>query len=282
MIINKKNTDLGLNLISYNISNDTQDSFLSIPNQSFYAFPSYFDMFLTYKHYDLFILGIMPISNRNNYFDNILKNTNAIDFKPFHPNTCNFLSDEDIYIGKNARILLNNDVFISSNNYRAKIYLNDFDGETLIQSYNFKISTEDESVEIYTQSSAEDKFGDNFNININKISENFDKTPVSYIVMDNLGNINISSNLDKSPKSIRLNENGIEVRSDIINLLGDKEININGKVNIKNDVNFENGKFSSTNIQIGTPGSPSQLAMIISGFLTIKINGQDYKIPLVK
>jgi hypothetical protein len=283
MIIERNKNKLGFSLCDLNPDNEIKSNIISIPNQSFYIMPSYFDTLLTYNTTSYTKLGILPISNKFSYFDKALNlEPNNIDTQRlFHPNTCNFLNDDDLYIGKNARILFTNDLFLSSNNYRAKIYLDDFLGETQIQSYNFRFFTEDQSVEIFTSSSQEDKFGDNLTININKIDENFNKTTISKLSFDNFGNIMIQSNLDTNPKSIFFNKDNLEIKSDVLNIVGNKEININGIIKFNNDIDFRNGKFSSDNIQLGGPGN-APTVLYVKGFLKIKINGEEYKIPLVE
>jgi hypothetical protein len=285
MIIEKNKNKLGFSLYDLNPDNEIQRNIISIPNQSFYIMPSYFDTFLTYNTTNYTKLGVLPISNRFSYFDKAmnLEPQNIDTKKLFHPNTCSFLNDEDLYIGKNARIIFTNDLFLSSNNYRAKIYLDDFLGETQIQSYNFKFFTEDQSVEIFTSSSQDDKFGDNLTININKVDENFNKTTISNLSFDNFGNILIQSNLDSNPKSIYFNKDNLEIKTNVLNIVSDKEINIDGVIKFKKDIDFRNGKFKSKvpPIQLGGPGTAGTV-LIINGFLTIKINGKDYKIPLVE
>jgi hypothetical protein len=283
MIIEKSKNKLGFSLHDLNPDNEIQSSIISIPNQSFYIMPSYFDTLLTYNTTHYTRLGVFPISNRFSYFDKALNlEPNNIDTQRlFHPNTCSFLSDDDLYIGKNARITFTNDLFLSSNNYRAKIYLDDFLGETQIQSYNFRFFTEDQSVEIFTLSSQEDKFGDNLTININKVDENFNKTTISKLFFDNLGNITIQSNLNTNPKSISFNKDNLEIRSDVLNIVSNKEINVDGIIKFKKDIDFRNNKFSKTTIELGGPGDATGV-LKVKGFLTIKINGEDYKIPLVE
>jgi hypothetical protein len=285
MIIEKNKNKLGFSLYDLNPDNETQSNIISIPNQSFYIMPSYFDTLLTYNTTHYTRLGVFPISNRFSYFDKALNlEPNNIDTQRlFHPNTCWFLNDEDLYIGKNARITFTNDLFLSSNNYRAKIYLDDFLGETQIQSYNFRFFTEDQSVEIFTSSSQDDKFGNNLTININKIDDNFNKTTISKLSFDNLGNILIQSNLDSNPKSIYFNKNNLEIKTNNLNIFSNEGININGVVKINTDIDFRNKKFTQTTkaIVLGGPGTDPGV-LEVKGFLTIKINGEDYKIPLVE
>jgi hypothetical protein len=285
MIIEKSKNKLGFSLHDLNPDNEIQSNIISIPNQSFYIMPSYFDTLLTYNTTHYTSLGVFPISNRFSYFDKALNlEPNNIDTQRLlHPNTCWFLSDEDLYIGKNARITFTNDLFLSSNNYRAKIYLDDFLGETQIQSYNFRFFTEDQSVEIFTSSSQDDKFGDNLTININKIDDNFNKTTISKLSFDNLGNILIQSNLDSNPKSIYFNKNNLEIKTNNLNIFSDEGININGVVKINTDIDFRNKKFTQTDkvLVLGGPGTDPGVLSVI-GFLTIKIHGEDYKIPLVE
>jgi hypothetical protein len=283
MIIEKNKNKLGFSLYDLNPDNEIQSNIISIPNQSFYIMPSYFDTLLTYNTTYYTRLGVFPISNRFSYFDKALNlEPNNIDTQRlFHPNTCWFLNDDDLYIGKNARITFTNDLFLSSNNYRAKMYLDDFFGEVQIQSYNFRFFTEDQSVEIFTSSSNYDKFGDNLTININKIDENFNKTTISKLSFDNFGNILMQSNLDSNPKSIYFTKDSLEIRSDVLNIISNKEINIDGVIKFKKDIDFRNNNFSEKTIELGGPGD-APTALTIKGFLTIKINGKNYKIPLAE
>ncbi|MEM5782421.1 MAG: hypothetical protein QXD43_04460 [Candidatus Aenigmatarchaeota archaeon] len=158
--------------------------------------PEKHDEILSFKHENSLV--------NNFYLDTFTSDLTEIDKyifsfekkydKIYHPNKLTIYQPGDIYVGKYARLHLTENAYLTSNNYRASLILDNKEAYAILKGYNFKILSEDASIKIYTQSSSEEVFGDILNIESNKNGTN-----VSKIVLDQNGflNFNISLKEDK-------------------------------------------------------------------------------------
>lgn len=289
------------------------------PTQHFFHCPSPGD-YISYFTYDELSKNFYynTLSNYIDFIDNeILSEFNIPQSK--HPNAVYSPSYGDTYIGKYGRIFLNDNVIISSDNYRAKAYFYD-DGLYENRSYNFKIRTEDSSVAIYTTSSDSiNKFGDSLNIEINKfdyslfklsnISKeqfNFDGTYFKKIMfLENEEKYIFDFSINSEPSlsfefGYNSNHNRFfsfysnkdkcifktekhEIMFDILNnksTFKNSDLTIiSDNLNIYSKDISINCKESISPIILGGPGMPSPPVLEIMGFLVLKLNGKEIKIP---
>lgn len=289
------------------------------PNQYFFHCPSPGD-FISYFTYEEL--------SKNYYFNTLFNYSDFIDKEIMseygikenqHPNSVYKSSYGDTYVGKFGRIYLNDNVIISSDNYRSKAYFWD-DGLYENRSYNFKIRTEDSSVSIYTTSSdPSNKFGDSLNIEINNFDYNsfvlsniskeifqFDGSyskKMLFLEKENIYGFDLNFNTDMSLKfnlgynknkerflSFNVNEYGATVKTPKHNIQLDnsnesirmisKSMNMSfSDFIISSDSININTKESISTIILGGPGTPAPPVLEIVGFLIVKLNGKEIKIP---
>ncbi len=125
-------------------------SVFASPSEYIFGLPENNDSFLYIDTNSSFRYSLFPIASSINGLNNFFPE-GTDDIRSNISNLIHMHSG-DMYIGKYARGYFSDCAAITSDNYRSYLYLWD-DGAAELSGYNFKIKTEDSSIEIYSDSS---------------------------------------------------------------------------------------------------------------------------------
>lgn len=289
------------------------------PNQYFFHCPSPGDFISYFTYDEMsrnFYFN--TLFNYIDFIDKEILNEYGINENQ-HPNSVHTPSYGDTYIGKFGRIYLNDSVIISSDNYRSKAYFwDDGLYENRSYNFKIRTEDSSVSI-YTTSSDPVNKFGDSLNIEINKydyssfsISNvsneriNFDGTyskKMMFMQNDNVYGFDMQFNSDMSFRfelgydqnkqrfaSLNINKDGVYFKTikhsiQLDNVSGNIKMISNSMSVLLSDLSMSaknisiNTKEEISPIVLGAPGLPSVPALTIAGFLVIKLNGKEIKIP---